>query len=145
MGGHPGKVWLALSLDNTKLEKQSSAALPNRIHVRTNEKTSSARFSIKIPKKELPVLEAHVRYDQTDWLLFARTVPWQNGCRAAKCEVLCESKMVECGHGVKAQHIHTGTTWLQQACRWCSSINPVPLFLLFLSANHDENVNVAHF
>lgn len=112
VGGHPGKVWLALSLDNTKLEKQSSAVLPNHIHVGTNEQTSSARFSINIPKRKSCMFWRPV---------YATTKP--TVCVLCTVTVLCHGKtavglfsvrwrvalngdnmkMVECGHRAKAQ------------------------------------------
>lgn len=41
-----------------------------------------------------------------------------------------DMEMVVCGHDAKAQQIHTVTRRLQQAGRWCSCIDPVPLLFL---------------
>lgn len=133
MGGHPGKVWLAPSLDNTKLEKQSSAALPNHIHVGTNEQTTSASFFIKIPERK-SCLYWRPMYGMTKPTVCCSLVLCRGKTAVGLLSVRwCvalngdDMDMGECGHGAKAQQIHTVTRWLQQACRWCSCIDPVPL------------------
>lgn len=56
-----------------------------------------------------------------------RGVAVRSGCSSCSARDLVWLWMVKCGHGVKAHRIHPVTRRLQQACRWCSCIDPVPL------------------
>lgn len=99
-------------------------------------------------KKELPVLEAHLWYDQTDCLLFAPTVPWWNGCWAAQYELVCGSECSRYGDGgvcpTDPYSDQMASAGVQVVLLHQSSPSSLSL-PIWPFANHDKNVSAAHF
>lgn len=103
-------------------------------------------------KKELPVLEAHVWYDQTDCLLFARTVAKRlSGCSVWGGVWLWMETIWKWGSVATVLKPNRSIQWPDGFSRRAGGA-PASIQCLFPSslpiwpfANHDKNESVAHF
>lgn len=118
MGGHPGNVWLARSLDNTKLEKQCYQTTSMWGQMSKHLLPGSPSKS----QKERAACTGGPCLVWLNWLslLSARALPWHNGCQAAQCGLVVVLGSEWTGYENSGHAVI-------KANRWCSCINPAPL------------------